>query len=176
MSENFRGAEGSPGQVVFRIRLFFCSYSTLFALLAIRIEVPWIEATLASLTLWGFIDAARISFWTKRDLNSYTYRVDKVEDAGGMITGFLASNLLPFLAQGKPTERDLIAYVVFLLVLLVVSINSDLAHVNPALYLMGRRVVRITSGGDSRILVCRQAPKRGTTIRAVRVGGGLIQV
>ncbi|MEV1291506.1 hypothetical protein [Pseudonocardia sp. NPDC049635] len=108
-------------------------------------------------------------------MNSYTYRVQSVEDAGNLVSGFLASHLLPFLAPGEPTMRDIISYGVFFLVLLVVSINSDLALINPLIYLLGRRVVRVTVNGQSRILVCSTPPKAGDDIRVVRATGGLIE-
>src|SRR5450759_3776062 len=51
--------------------------------------------------------------WRRAGKAAYPYRFDSVDDAGGLVSGFLASYLLPFLASPKPSVSDLGAYTVF---------------------------------------------------------------
>src|SRR5450759_3630144 len=51
--------------------------------------------------------------WRRAGKAAYPYRVDSVDDAGVLVSGFLASYLLPFLASPKPSVSDLGAYTVF---------------------------------------------------------------
>jgi hypothetical protein len=53
--------------------------------------------------------------------------------------------------------------------------RSDLAQINPALYLLGRRVAAITAAGRSYYLVCRRLPRPPGRIDAVRVAGLLVR-
>lgn len=170
-----RASDQSAGQLLFRARLFVSAYSLLFFLLALKFDTGWLQLSFFALTIVGWIEGLRLTFWYSQKAARYTYTIDKVEDSGTAVNGFLASHLLPFLAPGSPTTRDLVAYLVFFIVLLLVSINSDLAHINPVLYILGRRVVRITTAGAPRILVCRRPPLPGDQVSAVRLSGGLVE-
>lgn len=165
----------TPGQLLFRVRLFISAYAVLFILFAVKYPLFWAQILFYGLGVAGLIVAFDLIFRYGRSTASYSYKVDSLEDAGGLVNGFLASHLLPFLAPGVPTVRDSVAYGLFFLVLLIVSINSDLAHINPVLYLFGRKVVRITTNGTSRIFVCSTVPRPGETVTAVRATGGLIE-
>lgn len=170
-----RGTDRTAGQILFRARLFFSAYALLFFLFAIRCDVLGAQLVFFGLGSFGVLTAVLLIARHATQAAGYRYRVSSVEDAGSAVSGFLASHLLPFLAPGTPTVRDVVSYGVFFTVLLVVSVNSDLAHVNPILYLLGRRVVRISTDGVSRILVCSTVPKAGDQIRAVRATGGLVE-
>ena len=166
----------SVGQLWFRTRLFLSAYALLFALLAIKFEQLYLWVTCASLAVLGIEEGLRFVYWTSRQGASYSYRILKVSDAGAVVNGFLASHLLPFLAPGNPRVREQeFTYVLFLLVLLVVSVNSDLAYVNPILYLTGRRVVTVEHDGGTSTLICRATPRPGDIVYATPLVGALIE-
>jgi hypothetical protein len=80
----------------------------------------------------------------------------------------------PLLAAPSPTSGDLVGYAIYGLVVVVVSLRSNMAHVNPTLYLLGWRVTGVTlDGGEHQYLVSRNAPAPGDQIRVTRLYGVL---
>lgn len=77
------------------------------------------------------------------------YPVEEVKDSSGEVAGYLATYLVPFVTVASPSAADVIGYCILALVVLVIFMRSDLAQINPALYLLARRVVSITAGGRS---------------------------
>lgn len=134
-------------EIIRRSRLFVGSYALLFVLLAIRFTTPWLEITCGALAVIGFADMAWIVFVVSRRSAADPVRVETSRDAGAEIAGYLATYLLPFLTVAEPSWRDLTAYAIFLVVTGLIYVQSEMTQVNPTLYLMGRRVVHVTTDG-----------------------------
>jgi hypothetical protein len=159
---------GTVTEIVRRSRLFLGSYALLFVLLALRFSSPWLGWTCAGLALGGFLDMAWIVFGVSSRTAAEPIRVSNVEDAGPEVAGYLATYLLPFLTVAQPSARDIMAYVVFLLVTGLVYVRSEMTQVNPTLYLLGRRVVRVeTDQGWSGHLILRSSVRPGAIVRTV---------
>lgn len=151
-----------------RSRLFFGSYALLFLLLALRFEESWLQITCGALSIVGLTDMAWIVFGVSRRTASEPVRLAAIDDAGPAIAGYLATYLLPFLTVPQPSERDLVAYLIFLLVTGLVYVRSEMTQINPTLYVLGRRVVRIsTDRGWKGYLVARSAVDVGAVVSAV---------
>jgi hypothetical protein len=151
-----------------RSRLFFGSYALLFSLLALRFQELWLEIACAALATIGFADMAWIVFGVSRRTAAEPIRLAAVEDAGPAIAGYLATYLLPFLTTPQPTDRDLAAYLLFLFVTGLIFVRSEMTQVNPTLYVLGRRVVKITTDrGWEGYVVMRSNVGEGAVIRAV---------
>jgi hypothetical protein len=143
-------------QAIQRSRLFLGSYALLFTLLAIRFEITWLEVACAVLALIGFADMLWIVFGITRKTEHEPVTPATVSDAGSDVAGYLATYLLPFLTVAEPNTRNVIAYVLFLLVTGLIYVRSEMTQINPTLYLLGRRVVRITTtGGWSGYVIMR---------------------
>lgn len=90
------------------------------------------------------------------------------------VAGYLATYLLPLLAGPAPDTGDLLGYLVYGIVVAVVTLRSDLAHINPTLYLLGWKVVTVIQhNGDERYLICRRAPRVGQPARVTQLYGVL---
>ncbi len=151
-----------------RSRLFLGSYALLFLLLAIRFETIWLEVVCGALAVAGFLDMLWIVFGIARRTSADPIRLAKVEDAGPEVAGYLATYLLPFLTVPQPTVRDVAAYTIFLMVTGLVYVRSEMAQINPTLYILGRRVVRVTTDqGWSGHLVVRNRVQPGDALRVV---------
>jgi hypothetical protein len=151
-----------------RSRLFFGSYALLFLLLAIRFETLWLEVVCGGLAAAGFLDMLWIVFGVARRTSADPIRLAKVQDAGPEVAGYLATYLLPFLTVAQPTVRDIAAYTIFLMVTGLVYVRSEMTQVNPTLYILGRRVVRVTTDqGWSGHLVVRNRVQPGDALRVV---------
>lgn len=155
-------------EIVRRARLFLGSYVLLFVLLAIRFQTRWLVISCIVLAAIGLLNMLWIVFVVTRKTESEPIRVAGVTDAGSDVAGYLATYLLPFLTVAAPTVRDVIAYVIFLLVTGLVYVRSEMTQINPTLYLLGKRVVAITTDkGWSGHLVSTSAPHVGDVVQAV---------
>ena len=133
--------------------LFLSSYAPLFVILAIRFQGTTLRAVCAGLALIGFVYLAVVLWVIPRTVQQRAYSVDAVKDASGEVAGYLATYLVPFVTVASPSAADVVGYCIFAVVVLVIFMRSDLAQINPALYLLGRRVASITTGQRSYYLV-----------------------
>ncbi len=146
-------------QVVQRSRLFLGSYAALFVLLAIRFHTGWLEIVCGLLAAIGLLDMIWIVYGVSQRTEAEPIRVAEVSDAGPEVAGYLATYLLPFLTVAEPSTRDIIAYALFLLVTGLIYVRSEMTQINPTLYLLGRRVARVTTtGGWSGFVIAGSSP------------------
>jgi hypothetical protein len=154
--------------------LFLSSYAPLFALLAIRFQPRWLWISCVVLAALG---VASLLWLLKLDnrASKAPYTLTGVRDAGGEAASYLATYLLPFLTVSTPTARDVIAYAGFLLVAALISVRSDVAQVNPLLYLLGYRVMSITDSNRlNAYLITRHSRRAGDCVQATRFRGDVL--
>jgi hypothetical protein len=175
-------ATGPPGDqaddrstLIVRGLLFLSSYAPLFVILAIRFQGSALRGICAGLAAIGFAYLAVVVWVVPRAVQQRAYPVDAVQDASGQVAGYLATYVVPFVTVPSPSAADVIGYCIFAVVVLVIFMRSDLAQINPALYLLGRRVASITTGQRSYYVVCRRLPRPPTRIEAARVAGLLVR-
>ena len=153
------------------LALLICAYCPLFGLLAIRVTSIW-WVVLALLALAGVIVGVGIVFVMPKIRSPKPAReVAAVRDRTGDVAAYLLAYLLPFLAIPTPTGRDIVAYALFLLVLAVLLVRSDLMFVNPLFYLFNYRVVSIRLTGDDQdgIFITNEAISPGDDVEVVRL-------
>jgi hypothetical protein len=153
------------------IALFLCSYCPLFAILAIRVTTSW-AVVLAALALAGLIVAVGILYVTPALRSPQPAReVEQVRDRTGDVAGYVVAYLLPFLMAPAPGPRDMAAYGLFLIVLAILNIRSDLLYINPVFYLFGFRIASIRLKGDDRdsIYVSKKEVRMGQDLEVVRL-------
>lgn len=160
---------------IVRSQLFLSSYAPLFVILAIRFQGAALKAVCAGLAAIGIAYLLLVVWIIPRRAQPREYPVASVDDASGEVAGYLATYLLPFVTVPSPTAADLAGYCILGLVVLAIFTRSELARINPTLYLLGLRVASIGTGQYGYYLVCRRLPRPGTTINAVRVAGLLIR-
>lgn len=157
-------------------RFFLISYIPLLLMFAAR-STPELVPTipLLILSLIGLIDAYALTYGSSRQ-GSELMTVRKPKDQGGFAAGYLASYLLPFLGAGGFNYGDYLAHGIFFLVLWVIFVRSDLALLNPTLYLLGWRIAECEGKTGNRVLLlCRYAPAEGEQIRVVKFLGVYMQ-
>jgi hypothetical protein len=87
------------------------------------------------------------------------------------VTGYLVSILLPLVAAGDPSAGDLAAYALCAALVLFVAFVSDLAAVNPFIYVFGYRVARArVEGRPTVLLVSDSAVSAGRVTVASAIG------
>jgi hypothetical protein len=123
----------------------------------------------------GVLDTWHITRKAKSGRVPYDITVQASEDTGGEVSGYLASYLLPFVTVPSPGWRDLLAYGLFLLVGLVIYVQSDLVRVNPTVYLFMYRILKVKyNEGKQQYLVTRIAPDDGQNVSVVDVAGVML--
>lgn len=137
--------------------LFISSYSPLWLMLmirwydndALRIVLGLLAVVGLAVTLW-LLNRDR-----KEPPEDEEYLI--VGDAGAEVGGYLAAYLLPFLTVNEPDGQDVAAYAIFIAVVAVVWMRSGMVHINPTLYILGRKVYiaerELAHGPPERIFV-----------------------
>jgi hypothetical protein len=103
-------------------------------------------------------------------------RFSEIRDEGPAVAGYLATYLVPLLAEA-PTRPGLwLAYGLYLGMAVILFVRTDLALVNPTLYLLRWRVVSAVAVTESQrggavVVVCRDIGTLGTGTEVVRLAG-----
>jgi hypothetical protein len=165
----FRGA----GAATLRARVLVSSYAPLNLILFARVDPTIPKLICLDLAVVGIADGLRLS-WLAMGKQAVPRRVEEARDVGPEVAAYLATYLLPLLAAPSPRAGDLIGYALYGVVVIVVSLRSNMAHINPTLYVLGWRITGVTlDGGDREYLVSRRIPKAGDTVRVTRLYGVL---
>lgn len=144
--------------------LFLSSYSPLLALTAVRLDSGGYRTGLYWLAGAGAV-ALMAALAASRRIAPRDRVATSVSDRGGDVAGYLATYLLPFLTVSDPAPRDVISYAGFVLLVGVVYTRSTLLSVNPLLYVLGYRLVFLSTGsGQPILLICRSIPTAGDRI------------
>lgn len=93
----------------------------------------------------------------------------------GDVMGYIASYVVPFVTFPLNGWQQIAALLVFVVVLGIVYINSDMIRINPMLNLVGYHLyeIKVENGAESHSLITRRRVNRGDTIRIVNVGRGI---
>ena len=172
-----RGRLDALADTFFRARVLLSSYAALDFILVARLH-HWgaLRWTFAVLGTAGVLDALRITLLAG-STGAVPRRFTAVRDSGQEIAGYLATYLLPLLAAPGPGSGEIAGYTIYGALIVIVTLRSDLAHVNPTLYALGWKIVSVsTLAGRERYLVCRSAPAVGELVSVTDMNGLLHRV
>jgi len=159
-------------EAVFRARVLLSSYAALNFILVARLS-HWgaLRWCCLALGVLGVGDALRLTLLAKTTGGDEKVFVE-VRDSGSEIAGYLATYLLPLLAAPNPGAGEIVGYAIYGVLIVVITLRSDLAHVNPTLYVLGWKIVSVrTSTGREKFLVCRTAPRPGHPVYVTDMNG-----
>lgn len=165
----------SASVVATRAQLFLSAYAPLFAILAVRFEGNALRVTCGVLAGLGFLHLVIALLVAPHLASSRPYPITRVQDASGEVAGFLATYLLPFVTVPSPSATDIAGYLIFAIVVLAIFVRSNLAQINPTLYILGYRVAAITVHDQDHYLVCRRLPRQQTSIQGYGFAGLIIR-
>lgn len=158
--------------------LFLCSYSPLFVILFVLLgaDQPVLAWIFLGVGLFGL--AVTFIFFKFIVFNRSPIRGDITSRnaRGGEIMGYIASYIVPFATFSLGSIRQIIALVIFILILGVVYVCSDdMVRINPMFNLFGYRLYEVTSeqGKDSFALITRRRVKCGDRVLLVKVDNGI---
>jgi hypothetical protein len=155
--------------VSLRIRLFLGSYAPLFAMLAIRFNDRWIRLACAILAILA-AGSMLLILRAARRIDPDPHKIRTIADRGGDVAGYLATYLLPFVTVSTPSVRDVVVYSIFVIIVGIVYIQSEMMQINPLLYLVGLKVFSVTTEDDwSGFLITRRQLRTGSEVLASRL-------
>lgn len=133
-----------------RWRLFLSSYSCLFAILAVRwadhwAAHPYLVVAAAVLAAFGLGALHGLTSASAEDSSRDYIHIVTTSDAGADVAGYLASYLLPFVTTAFPGPWDLVSYSLFIAIVGLIYVRSDMVQINPTLYILHYRVARVTA-------------------------------
>lgn len=165
----------TPTTIAIRLRLFGGSYAPLLLMLALRFDGLVLRLTIAAVGVLFLGDTARLVLWLPRRVQPAPFVVTEVKDHGSQVAGYLATYLLPLLVVPTPTVTDLLAYGMFLGVVAVVYVRSEMLDINPTLYVLGLRVLEVvTAEGWAGCAIVKSGLAPGDTLRGVHVDDSLL--
>jgi hypothetical protein len=160
-----------------RLMLFISSYfplAIIFWILFIMQQpvLAWIVVIIGGL---GLLCTFVYFFKISARMAPIQEKISERQEKGSDVMGYIASYVVPFATFPLSGWQQMAALLVFMIVLSIVYINSEMIRVNPLLSLMGYHLYEITveHGEDSVSLITRNHVKRGDTIRIVDVGRGI---
>ncbi|HVB22452.1 MAG TPA: hypothetical protein VNG51_10940 [Ktedonobacteraceae bacterium] len=163
--------------VLLRYLLFVSSYSPLaliFFFLFIEQQPIWAGIVLA-IGLPGFIIMLVFFLQLAPRLAPIQEKVTSLQGRDGEAMGYIASYLIPFVAIPFGGWQQGVALLIFIGVLSIVYVNSNMIHINPMLNLVGYHLYEITieHSESPHVLITRRRVVRGETLRLIDVGSGI---
>lgn len=149
------------GLLLTSLRLFVSSYTPLFAIMTVKAWGTTAGWAFAILTAAGLAETIALVAFGRRS-SGYPIDIVNIRDAGAEISAYVATYLLPFVWGDISSVRDMLAIAIFFMVILSIGHRGHLHHINPTLYILGRKVVLATTAtGRKAYLVCRESPEPG---------------
>jgi hypothetical protein len=158
-----------------RFILFLSSYIPLWVIFAL---VTWHDRRnfsiafmmIAALSLVGTM----IFLGVAQSLAGIDLTVGVIRRKDSETMSYIASYIIPFAATPFDKPEQIVALIVFLVVLCVVYINSAMIHINPLLSLMGYNLYEIEdTDGNPYFLMARRSLRRGDTVRAIDLANNI---
>lgn len=125
----------------------------------------------------GFVGLIGIGvyFLFVRRLESMKVEMESVVRRDGEAMSYIVSYLLPFIALPSGDAASCVSLGVFLAVLVVLYMNSDMMHINPMLNLMGWHIYEITlTDGETQTLISRRRARKGRKANVIQMGNDIL--
>ncbi len=160
-------------QLPIKVMAFFGAYAPLFAIYGIRaipINLYLALALGVAAVVFPIIVVAYVQ-QSRKDANAESTPVAGVARRDDQIMAYLFTYVLPFVGLAFSDFYEVAASAVFLLVLFVLYIRTNLFYVNPVLGAVGYRVYEIQIDNAPARIVLSKAPfiKVGEPLRLVRL-------
>jgi hypothetical protein len=161
-----------------RCMLFICSYFPLTVIFGILYwsQQPLLSIVVVILGLLGLIVTLVYVFGLSRKMEPTQGKVVERQEKGSDVMGYIAGYIVPFATFPLGGWQQIASFLMFMFVLGVIYVNSEMIRVNPVLNIIGYRLYEVTveNGEDSVSLITRRRRvRRGDVIRFVDVGPGI---
>lgn len=159
-----------------KLTLFLSSYLPLWLIFAVQFHAKHHSivagivggfAVFCLLGLFGYISKAKA-------INPVSLKIAGLNRRDGEAMSYIVSYLLPFIALPSSNTGDLISLGIFIVVLAVLYINSDMIHINPVLNLMGWHIYEVEKdSGQICTVISKQKIRVNQEIQVGQIGDDL---
>jgi hypothetical protein len=156
-----------------KLLLFLSSYSPLLLVFALLDSFGRGRPSIVCACMAGLFAAfLPLLLWANRETAASGLQLTSAESKDSDVLAYVATYLVPFAGSAVATVHQKAALAVFLILIAVLYVRTDLFYVNPLLALAGIRVYGCqTPAGTPVILLCKRrfiAP--GSSMQARRIG------
>jgi len=156
-----------------RLLLFLSSYFPLAVIFAVQLYLQDHAIWAAASLLAGSVGLIGLTVYirTSSRISPLTVNVENMSRHDGEAMSYIVTYLLPFIALPSSDLASGISLAVFLLVLAVLYINSDMLHINPMLNLTGWHIYEITlPNGETYTLIAKTRIRKGMEMQVIQMG------
>jgi len=173
----YNNREYAMPTVLIRCMLFLSSYfplALIFFFLFVEQQPVWAIVVLI-IGLLGFITLVLYFFQFAPKLSSIQGRITGLQRHDGDVMGYIASYLIPFVAIPFGGWQQGVALLIFVIVLGIVYVNSNMIHINPMLNLLGYHVYEVTleHSEASHSLITRRRITKNEMMHLTDIGDGI---
>jgi hypothetical protein len=162
------------GSLAVRLELGLAAFAPALGLIAFRTwgsQLAWLFAVPAAagvvVLVWGAVLVV--------SGNPEPFVFGTIKDQSGEILGHIGAYLLPVLVNTASSTEDIAIVAVVMGVILLVHVSTGRVHVNPLLYLIGRRVYEATANDTAYFLIARTDVSEWISAQpCVQVGANLL--
>jgi hypothetical protein len=156
-----------------QLALFLSSYSPLFAVFALLNSFGggWPTRVCIGIVVAGLLFPVVVFLVAKR-LAPQSLHVESSQIRDGDALAYIATYLVPFAAVTATTARERGALGLFVFLIAVLYVRSELFYINPILALVGYRLFQVAtpSGASVVLLTRRRFLRSGIDLSARRLG------
>jgi len=156
-----------------RLLLFLSSYFPLAVIFAVQLYLLGHAIWAAASLLAGCIGLVGLAVYirTSSRISPLTISVENMSRHDGEAMSYIVTYLLPFIALPSTDLASGISLAVFLLVLAILYINSDMLHINPMLNLMGWHLYEVTlPNSETYTLIAKKRIRKGMKVQVIQMG------
>jgi hypothetical protein len=153
--------------------LFLSSFAPLFGVFALldSFGAGWPSRVCAALALVGVLLPV-VLFVAARRLAGQSLHVETAEMRDSDVLAYIATYLVPFAAVTATAARERGALGLFVFLIAVLYVRSELFYINPLFALVGYRLFQVSTprGASVVLLTRRRFLRSGTDVNARRLG------
>ena len=154
-----------------QVLLFLSSYSPLLGVFALLDTFGAGAPSVACAVLAGLGLVLLPILFIDRNTAAHSLKITSARPRDGDVLAYIASYLVPFASVTASSTRQQAAVGIFIGLIAVLYVRTQMFYVNPILALVGYRIYEVDStGGTPLVLICRRrfiAPD--TTLPAIRI-------
>jgi hypothetical protein len=161
--------------IFIRVMLFFCSYFPLTMIICVLqydVWPWWITVLVAGVPGLGSLALTWVYFqWMRRKAYVEQKKIIGFSRHDSEVMGYIASYLVPFVTFPLGYVKQIVTLLIFVAVLLVVYVRSNMIYINPVLSICGYHLyeVEVEHSQRTHYYIARKRIERNREIRFVQL-------
>jgi hypothetical protein len=111
---------------------------------------------------------------TAKKINPISFHIDSISKQDSEVMSYIVTYIIPFLSIPFAGWQQAITIFLFLFIIGVLYVNSNMIHINPILNLLGFHLYKITSGNNSYFMLSKHKIRQNQTIKAINISDDIL--